>query len=296
MNMGAADPLLDGLFSDAVAAIDGGDLARIQRLLARHPELATARLESPGPWLRDAVGNALDGFFARPYLLWFVAEDPVRAGRLPPNITEIARAIIDAARRHDARSLPTQLDQALRLVSWSGIAAQAGMQIPLINALVQAGAAPADIADNALVNRHVAAAERLIELGGQLTLASAVCLERWDLIPSFFAEANDGLKQMSLVLAALNGKARGVRWLLEHGVPPNQPSADLYAHGRPLHHAVCSGSLDTVKALVESGADPTIADSAWNGTPLGWAEHYVEESGPDRRGRYLDIAEYLRTL
>ena len=296
MNMGAADPLLDGLFSDAVAAIDGGDLARIQQLLARHPELATARLEAPGPWLRDAVGNALDGFFARPYLLWFVAEDPVRAGRLSPNIVEIARAIIDAARRHDARSLQMQLDQALRLVSWSGIAAQAGMQIPLIDALVQAGAAPADIADNALVNRHAAAAERLIELGGQLTLASAVCLDRLDAIPTLFAETNDAQKQMALVLAALNGKARGVRWLLEHGVPPNQPSADLYAHGMPVHHAVCSGSLETVKALVEGGADATIPDSAWNGTPLGWAEHYVEESGPDRRGGYLDIADYLRTL
>jgi peptide-methionine (S)-S-oxide reductase len=43
------------------------------------------RLESPGAWLRDKVGGALDGFFRQPYLLWFVAEDPVRNGKLPGN-------------------------------------------------------------------------------------------------------------------------------------------------------------------------------------------------------------------
>ena len=293
--MDAADPL-DSLFADAVAAIDGGDLTRLQQLLARHPELATARLETPGPWLRDAVGNALDGFFARPYLLWFVAEDPVRAGKLPSNIVEIAGAIIDAARVHAPESLQAQLDGALPLVAWSGVAASAGVQIPLIDLLVHAGAAPGGNANNALVNGHVAAAERLIELGDHLTLASAACLDRSDAIPTLFAETNDAQKQMSLVLAALNGKAGGVRWLLEHGVPPNRPSADLYAHGTPLHHAVCSGSLETVKVLVENGADVTIADSAWNGTPLGWAEHYVEESGPDRRPQYVAVAEYLRRL
>ena len=82
--------------------------------------------------------------------------------------------------------------------------------------------------------------------------------------------------------------------MLDSGVPANKPSADLYAHGMPLHHAVCSGSLDTVKALVEGGAHVRIADTAWNGTPLGWAEHYVEDGKPERRAGYAAILEYLR--
>jgi len=71
-------PSLDAHFRDAVAAIDAGDVETLNRLLTEHPALPGERLESPGAWLRDTVGDALDGFFKRPYLLWFVAEDPVR--------------------------------------------------------------------------------------------------------------------------------------------------------------------------------------------------------------------------
>jgi ankyrin repeat protein len=287
---------MDQLFAEAVTAIDRGDVPALLRILNEHPELVSTRLESPGPWLRESVDGALDGFFARPYLLWFVAEDPVRNGTLPPNIVDITRVIIDAAQLHARDSLPSQLDDTLRLVCWSGVAAQCGVQIPLIDLLVNAGAAPAANANNALVNQHVAAAERLVQLGGRLTLGAALCLDRWDDIPRLFAEANDAQKQMSLVLAALNGKADAVRWMVNAGVPMNQPSADLYAHGTPLHHAVCSGSLETVQALIEAGADASIADTAWNGTPLGWAEHYVADSAPDRRARYATIAEYLRGI
>jgi len=40
--------------------------------------------------------SAIDGFFQKPYLLWFVAEDPVRNGKLPGNIAQVTRAIIQA--------------------------------------------------------------------------------------------------------------------------------------------------------------------------------------------------------
>src|SRR5262245_38844982 len=93
---------LDVLFCDAVHAVDAGDVAGVNRLLAEHPGLVRARLMSPGAWLRERVGDALDGFFQRPYLLWFVAEDPVRNGRLPGNIASIARSIIAAAVRQGA--------------------------------------------------------------------------------------------------------------------------------------------------------------------------------------------------
>src|SRR5689334_6463787 len=121
--------LLDASFREAVSAMDSGDIATLERLIAANPALARERLESPGAWLRDTVGKALDGFFRRPYLLWFVAEDPVRNGTLPKNIAAIARAIIESARRESASSLQEQLDYALTLVSWSWIARQHGVQI-----------------------------------------------------------------------------------------------------------------------------------------------------------------------
>ena len=113
---------LDALFREAVSAIDAGDREVLEALLVAHPELVAERLAEPGPWLREQVGAALDGFFERPWLLWFVAEDPVRNGRLPGNVAALAQAIVDAALREVVASLQEQLDSTLRLVSWSWIA------------------------------------------------------------------------------------------------------------------------------------------------------------------------------
>jgi peptide-methionine (S)-S-oxide reductase len=285
---------LDARFRDAVSAIDSGDAAKLERLIADSPALVRERLDSPGAWLRDVVGKAVDGFFERPYLLWFVAEDPVRNGRLPGNIAEMARVIIDAARRDGASNLQEQLDYALTLVSWSWIARQCDVQIPLIDVLIDAGANPDGNPNNALVNGNVAAAEHLVERGAPLTLATALCLGCWDDVDRLVATANNQQRQFALVLSALNGRAEALRRMIKAGADLDAPSADLYSHGTPLHHAVCSGSLDAVRVLVESGANTTKKDKAWGGTPLGWADHYVNEmkSGGATK-EYAAIATYL---
>jgi hypothetical protein len=278
----------------AVAAIDAGDVQRLRFLLAAHPRLVTDRLDGSPTWLRLQLGEAADGFFSRPYLLWFVAEDPMRNGRLPPNIAEIIRIIVAAARATKTATLQEQLDSTLRLVCWSGVAADAGLQLDMIDTLVDAGAAPAQNPNNALVNGHVAAAEHLLSRGAILTLGAALCLERWDEAERLSAQSTPEVRQFSLVLASLNGKAAGVEWILARGASPNEASADLYAHGTPLHHAVCSGSLDTVKVLVNAGANLQQRDSAWNATPLGWAEYYEQNADSKQRWRYSAIASYLR--
>ncbi|HEY8853303.1 MAG TPA: ankyrin repeat domain-containing protein [Gemmatimonadaceae bacterium] len=286
---------LDAHFRDAVSSIDAGDIVTLQRLVTANPALVRERLASPGAWLRDAVGGAVDGFFQRPYLLWFVAEDPVRNGKLPGNIAAVARAIIDAARHEAVATLQEQLDYALTLVSWSWIARQSGVQIDLIDVLVDAGAVTDGNPNNALVNGNFAAAEHLVKRGAKLTLAAALCLGRWDDVDRLVTTASEHQKQFSFVLSALNGKAQALRRMIRIGVDVNAPNADLYSHGTPLHHAVSSGSLEAVEVLVEAGAELGTKDSAWGGTPLGWAEHYLSESQGDRRGKhYAEIAAYLR--
>lgn len=290
------DPeILDSLFQEAVSYIDAGDAAALERLLAGNPRLVRDRLESPGAWLRDKVGGALDGFFRQPYLLWFVAEDPVRNGKLPGNIAAVASAIIDAAHRDDVPSLREQLDYALALVSWSWIARQCGVQLELIDVLIDAGASPDGNANNALVNGNFAAAEHLVERGDTLTLAAALCLGRWDDVSRLVRTASDAQKRFAFVLAALNGKADALRRMIAVGVDVNCPSEELYSHGTPLHHAVSSGSLEAVRVLVEAGAELRSEDSAWHGTPLGWAEHYISEAKvADAGTSYAEIAAYLR--
>jgi peptide-methionine (S)-S-oxide reductase len=276
---------VDALFREAVSAIDAGDVATLGRLLAAHPELVRARLASPGAWLRGKVGKALKGFFEKPYLLWFVAEDPVRNGTLPANIAQVARIIIDAAKREGVNSLQEQLDYALRLVGWSWIARQCHVQIELIDVLVDAGASPEGVPDAALVNGHIAAAQRLVERGATLTLATALCLERWDDVPRLAATTSASDKQMAFILSALRGNARALATMIKlGGVELNRPSRELYSHATALHHAVNSGSLEAVRVLVDAGADLHARDKAYDATPLGWAEH----------DNQTEIAAYLR--
>ena len=286
---------LDSLFHEAVAAIDAGDLPTLDRMIAEHPQLLRDRLEAPGSWLRDKVGDALNRFFAKPYLLWFVAEDPVRNGTLPNNIAQLTSAIIEAAQREGVASLQEQLDYALQLVSWSWIARQCGVQIELIDVLVDAGASPHGNPENALVNANFGAAEHLVNRGATLTLATALCLGRWDEVARLAQASKPREKRFGFVLAALNGKPDALRRMLEFGVDVNSPSENLYSHGTPLHHAVCSGSREAVEVLVDAGANLNAVDSAWSGTPLGWAEHYVSIHKRDERAKsYAEIAEYLR--
>lgn len=287
--------LLDALFRDAVAAIDAGEVNTLERLLAEHPSLLRDRLDIPGAWLCDKVGDALEGFFRKPYLLWFVAEDPVRNGKLPKNIAPVARSIIQAAQRQAVESLQEQLDYTLRLVSWSWIARECGVQIELIDVLLDAGASPDGNPENALVNANFAAAEHLVKRGAKLTLATALCLGRWDEVKRLASTTNARGKQFGFILAALNGKAEALRRMIDLGIDLNGPSADLYSHATALHHAVCSGSFEAVRVLVDAGARLNTRDTAWNGTPLGWAEYYQREKERDERGqRYAEIAAYLR--
>jgi ankyrin repeat protein len=286
---------LDSRFQEAVASVDAGDIAELERHLTATPALVRERLHSPGAWLRDKVGKALDDFFQRPYLLWFVAEDPVRNGTLPTNIAAVARAIIDTARRESPSNLQAQIDYALTLVSWSWIARQHGVQLDLIDVLVDAGAAFDGNPNNALVNGNFAAAEHLVRRGATLTLEVALSLGWWDDVDRLLSGVSDKEKQFALVLCALNGKAEAVRRMLEAGAELNAPSAGLYSHGTPLHHAVSSGSLEAVKVLVERGADLNAKDSAWGGTPLGWAEYYLIQGENQRSDKeYTQIAAYLR--
>jgi ankyrin repeat protein len=296
--------LRDSLFREAVAAIDAGDVEALRRLLELHPGLVRDRLDAPGAWLRDKVGAALDGFFRRPYLLWFVAEDPVRNGKLPRNIARVASTIIEAARRSKVDDLEEQLAYALRLVCWSWIARECGVQIELLDLLLDAGASVdgrtmyesryGTHTDAAIYNGNFAAAERLLERGAPMTLTTALCLGRWAEFDRLVASATPDEKQDAFVQAALNGNAEALRRMLALGVDATTVSDRTQSHGTALHHAVWSGALDAVKVLVEAGADLDRRDTIHDGTPLDWAryaEREQKEASPSKA--YGAIAAYL---
>jgi ankyrin repeat protein len=260
-------------FQEAVAAIDRGDVTELDRLLAAHPELLRERGEHP------------EAYFRRPFLLWFVAENPVRNGRLPANIGEVVRTIVEAARRGRVDTLPRQLDYTLSLVSSGRVPRESGVQAQLIDVLVDAGADPTEALEPALAHRELAAVEHLFRRGAKPTLTAAACRGDVSAIERLAPDAGRHELQAALIGAALYGWPQAVAPLLRHGADVNGYGPDsFHPHATALHQAVYTGSLDTVKALVEAGASLALKDGIHEGTPLGWAEHMKRE----------EIAAYLR--
>lgn len=287
----------DPVFRDAVAAIDAGDVRALEYLLAEHPRLLGDRL------------RAGEGYFRDPYLLWFVAGNPVRNGTLPANVADVTRTIIEAARRAGVESLPHQLSVTLGLVASGRVSRECGVQAALIDVLAEAGADPNGPLIAAIAHREVDAGERLLERGARMTLLAAVCLNRPSGIDRTFEDSNHENRRAALAGAALFGNADGLAALIRKGL-----DVDAYGpvwfhpHATALHHAVDSGRLDAVRALVEAGASLEIRDRVYGGTPLDWAEHlgrpeiadYLRESlkaaRPDGTGRTAANAQGIRSL
>jgi hypothetical protein len=261
---------MDELFTRAVALIDAGDVAALERLLDANPRL-----------LRERTDFGDEAYFHRPYLLWFVAENPVRNDRLPANIAAVTKVIIDQAA--GVETLQDQLDYTLELVCSGRVPREAGVQRALIDVLCDAGAVPDRAMRTALAHQERDAAARLLERGATLTLTVAACLGRdpAPLLPS--ADARE--RQLALAAAAFYGNARAIELLLGAGVDVGACSPEgFHPHATPLHHAVYADSLESVRVLVNAGAPLDVEDRVYHSTPLGWAE-YLE---------HPEIAAYLR--
>ncbi|MGH2870354.1 MAG: ankyrin repeat domain-containing protein [Solirubrobacteraceae bacterium] len=88
----------------------------------------------------------------------------------------------------------------------------------------------------------------------------------------------DVYRGTALGWAAATGRERAIRRLVALGADPSGRSTfGGPDHGRaltPLHLAAEDCRLDALNALLELGADPTLADGIYESTPAGWAEHF----------------------
>jgi Ankyrin repeats (3 copies) len=278
--------ITDTLFREAVEAIDSGNLTALEGLLAAHPKL-----------VRDRLNYLNGGYFKDPYLLWYVADNPIRIDRLPVNIAEVTSLLIQAVKSEAADSSQHQLDYALGLVATGRVPKECGVQIKMMDLLIDAGARAAG-GLGAFAHGNIEAAEHLIGRGGQLTFAAAVCLEHMEDVNRLAPLADKDERLTAFTAAAFYGKSPMISLLLGMGVDPNgYPKSDsgFHSHATPLHQAVSSRSLDAVKLLVEAGAKLDAADQIYDGTPLEWAEHMQAEESFDEatKKKYALIAEYL---
>ncbi len=281
--------ITDPLFRQAVEAIDTGNSIALEALLAKHPRL-----------LREPLHRPSGDYFQHPYLLWFVADNPIRMQQLPANIVAVTRLLVTHLKQEAPENLQQQLDYTLGLVATGRIPRECGVQIDLIDLLIDEGAKPGG-GMGALAHGNKAAAAHLIARGGRLTLATAVGLNRVNDAERLVQDAGEEEKLAALTMAAFDGNAPMLSLLLRKGANPNGYPADksgFHRHATPLHQAVYSGSLEAVTLLVQAGAKLDVTDKAYGGTPLGWAKYMQTEEGHDEtaKQRFAVIERYLQGL
>lgn len=266
-------------FETAVEAVVAGDLAALKSLLARHPDLVTARSSRVTPF---------DPPVHRATLLHYIAANGVEGyrQRTPSNAVEIARALLDAGADPNAvADMYGGKWATLPLLVSSGPPAEAGVQIALAETLLDYGAAPDRALITALTFGFTEAAEALARRGVPIvSLAVAAGLGRAGHVTEMLAAADSDERHRALALAAQLGHVEVVRLLLDADQSPDRFNPEgMHSHATPLHHAAVNGHEAVVRLLLERGARRDIKDKIWNSTPRGWAEY----------GGYPDIAALL---
>jgi ankyrin repeat protein len=252
----------DGL-RRAVELVDAGDVEGLRALLAAEPRLVTERVRGDSALTR--------GYFHAPTLLHFVAQNPNRAPHMPPRIVESARAILDAGAIVDALAGDPPSGTTLALVASSKPAHDDGLVRPLAQLLVERGADPAAAIEAAMLHRLPETVRLLHELGAPPTPVSAAGLGELAALRALVAAGlTDDDRLRAAWAAATNGQADAIDLLLAAGLPVDERLPRPYAPTL-LHEAAWHGHRAVCERLLAHGADRTLRDTQFAGTPAGWA-------------------------
>jgi len=247
----------DATFRRAVDLIDAGKAVDLRALLKEHPGLVHQHVRLEG-------GN----YFQSPTLLEFVAENPVRHGKLPANIVEVTRAILEAGPDQSSKN------ETLALVATGTVVRLFKVQIPLIDLLCEYGAEVGHPARAAAVLDEHDSLRALIRLGAKVDLPIAAALGMTAEFDRLLKTASAEDRHLALALAAQYNHADMVRTLLEAGEDPNRYNPlGGHSHGTALHQAAGSGHEAVVRVMVEHGARLDLKDVLWHATPADWAAH-----------------------
>jgi ankyrin repeat protein len=253
-------------FELAADAIVSGDATTLGRLLRENPVLARERSSRVhrATLLHYVGANGLENF----------------RQKTPPNAVEIANMLVRAGAEVDAVADIYGQSATLELVASSIHPKVAGVQMALMQALLNAGAAVDGAPGTgspllaALRNGRAEAAEFLAEHGAHLDLEGAAGVGRLDVVQSFFTdagalrpEATQAQMETGFLWACEYGRNNVVEFLLDKGVDM-RTKANTGLTG--LHWAIVGGQLATVHFLIKRGA-PLEERNAYGGTALGQA-------------------------
>jgi len=290
-------------FDRARERIRAGDADGLAALLAKEPELVRAR--------RAGAETHYEGYFHRPTLLHHLAGNPLEVP-VPANACELARVLLDRGAEVDAVTDqgPAQPNDVgwttLGLAATSSEARASGVQRELCELLVARGADVNARRGGALMGAlyygETEAAAHLVELGADVDLVAAAGLGRLDLVERHLAraagvaprereltpdahrlvhyslvplparESRADVLALALCYAAKGGHTEVAERLIELGADVDA-RAWFDHRATPLHWAVLGDRPDTVRRLLDRGADPELRDASFDSTPAGWARH-----------------------
>ncbi len=247
-------------FEQAADAIVTGDAGALKSLLREDAELVHARSERAH----------------RSTLLHYVGANGIENERQKSarNAVAIAKILLDAGAAVNAVAQMYGGSTTLDLVATSIHPKNVGVQIALMETLLDYGAVMEGGVLAALRNGHAEAAEFLAQRGAALNLEGAAGIGRLDVVKTFFHKTGSfatGTTQAQLedgfLWACEYGHNDVVDFLLKHGV-------DVLTQGTTgqtgLHWAVVGIQLETIQLLIELGA-PLEARNRYGGTVLGQA-------------------------
>lgn len=276
-------------YESAVDAIVSGDLPALDSLLHDHPALVQAR--------SSRTHGAT--------LLHYVAANGVESYRqkTPPNAVDVAHLLLSRGSEADATAIMYGGDATtMSMLVSSAHPAEAGVQVALVDTLVDFGAAPNGPGDDgeplltALLFGYPAAAEALVRRGARVdNVLVAAGLGRDDLVRSYVDD--DGtLRPEATVRSPARwmpvGTRANVEWALVLAAWLGQTDVtdylsrlvDLGARGphgfTALHWAAIEGHLGLVDLLLERGAPLEARDQNHGSTVLGTAVWVAKNSAP----------------
>ncbi|HEY7195443.1 MAG TPA: ankyrin repeat domain-containing protein [Gemmatimonadales bacterium] len=269
-------------FEAAAEAIVRGDESTLRELLKQNPELIRVRStrEHNATLLHYVSANGVEGY----------------RQKSPKNAARITELLLDAGADVEAEAdVYGGNCTALGLVATSTPPREAGVQIPVMEVLLEHGAQiehpdlagkGADAVYACLANGCPEAAEYLAERGGRVGLIGAAGIGRLDVVQQLAADAAPPRLEMALRYAAGYGRKEIVSFLLDRGVNVDGHHNDGQT---ALFYAILGDHVEVVRLLLERGARSDIMTE--NGPVFGaalWRAH----SGGDG-ARQIEILEAL---
>jgi Ankyrin repeats (3 copies) len=255
--------ITDAAFRAAVAALHAGDVAELARLLDAEPRLLHERIVGPEAYRR----RQRPGYFQDPKLFWFVANNPTLVERMPPNMPDVARVMIErGVDRAD-------LTYALELTMTSSVAREQGLQRPLMRVLLDAGA---EVTRDSIVvtaaHWELDALRALVERGRPIDVLLAAAFGDEARVRALLPGASADDVQTAFGLAAINRNNAVAALALDAGADVNA-FLPVHSHSTALHQAATDDNVALIELLVERGARTDLRDTLWDATPLQWAIH-----------------------